>query len=218
MLEPIPTVFVVDDDPAMCESLKWLIESVDLTVETYPSASAFLEAYSSDSPGCLVLDVRMPGMSGLELQEILVQRGIPLPVIVITGHGDVPMAVRALKTGAMDFMEKPFNDQELLDRIQIAIEQDKKIRSDLARRTDVATRISRLSSREKEVMNLIVSGNSNKVVAACLGLSPKTVEVHRAHVMDKLQADSLPELVKLAMSAEKEADFACCSGPGTSLV
>lgn len=210
MFEQTPTVFVVDDDPAMCESLKWLIESVNLSVETYPSANAFLDTYSADSPGCLVLDVRMPGMSGLELQEILVQRKVQLPVIIVTGHGDVPMAVRALKTGAMDFMEKPFNDQELLDRIQIAIEQDKKNRSDLARRTDVATRISRLSSREKEVMELIVSGNSNKVVAAHLNLSPKTVEVHRARVMEKLQAQSLPELVRLAISAEKEAGFACC--------
>ena len=204
-MPPEPTVFVVDDDPAMRNSLRWLIESVGLAVAAYATAEEFLERYEPNRPGCLVLDVRMPGMSGLDLQDALVQRCITIPTIVITGHAEVAMAVRAVKAGAIDFIPKPFSDQLLLDRIRQALEQDRRDRETREHETDVARRVSHLTQREREVMDLIVAGKANKEVAAELGLSPKTVEVHRAHVMEKMQVASLADLVRIALLAGRSS-------------
>ncbi len=198
-----PTVFLVDDDQAVRESLRWLIESVGLNVATYDSAQAFLENYYPGRAGCLVLDLRMPGMSGLELQEKLVAQGSQLPIIIITGHGDVPMAVRAMKAGAVDFVQKPFHDQELLDRIHEALEQNARTRQAMAERTKITARLAHLTPRELEVMDGVVAGKSNKVIAAELGISGKTVEVHRAKIMEKMQAKSLAELVQLTLLARE---------------
>jgi RNA polymerase sigma factor (sigma-70 family) len=198
------TVFVVDDDQAMRASLQWLIESVGMKVQTYDSAQAFLDAYYPGRAGCLLLDVRMPGMSGLELQEYLVRREIRLPVIIITGHGDVSMAVKAMKAGAVDFIEKPFDDEELLNSIRNAVQHDEKRRALRARRADIAARMAELTPREHEVMGMVTEGKSNKEIATSLGVSAKTVEVHRARVMDKMRADSLAELVRLALIARGE--------------
>jgi FixJ family two-component response regulator len=204
-MPPDPTVFVVDDDPAMRDSLCWLLQSVDLHVETYPSADAFLAAYDAARPGCLVLDVRMPGMSGLNLQDELRARDIRLPIIMLSGHAEVPTAVRALKAGAIDFMEKPFSDELLLDRIRQAIDLDREQRDAGARRAAVAERYALLTPREREVMELVTAGKANKVIAAELGLSPKTVEVHRAAVMDKMRADSVADLVRMRLALSDQA-------------
>jgi RNA polymerase sigma factor (sigma-70 family) len=195
------TVFVVDDDQAMRSSLQWLIESVGMKVETYDSAQSFLDAHYPGRAGCLLLDVRMPGMSGLELQQYLVRREIRLPVIIITGHGDVSMAVKAMKAGAVDFIEKPFDDEELLKSIRSAMQHDEKRRALRAQRADIAARMAELTPREHEVMAMVTDGKSNKEIASALGVSAKTVEVHRARVMDKMRADSLAELVRLALIA-----------------
>ncbi len=197
------TVYIVDDDPAMRDSLRWLLDSVSLEVKTFSDAKEFLDAYVPQSPGCLVLDVRMPGMSGMELQERLTSDGVSLPVIFITGHGDVPMAVRALRNGAVDFIEKPFSDQALLDRIQQAVEQHRRRIAEDRHHEDVKTRMRTLSPREREVMGLVVSGKSNKSIAADLNLSPKTVEVHRARVMEKMRAKSLPDLVTMNITTAR---------------
>ena len=204
-MPPEPTVFVVDDDPAMRDSLCWLLQSVDLHVETYPSADAFLAAYDAARPGCLVLDVRMPGMSGLNLQDELRARDIRLPIIMLSGHAEVPTAVRALKAGAIDFMEKPFSDELLLDRIRQAIDLDREQRDAGARRAAVAERYALLTPREREVMELVTAGKANKVIAAELGLSPKTVEVHRAAVMDKMRADSVADLVRMRLALSDQS-------------
>ncbi len=195
------TVFVVDDDAAVRDSLRWLLESVGLRVQTYDSGQSFLAAFDPDQPGCLVLDVRMPGMSGLELQERLNHLDATLPVIIITGHSDVPMAVRAMKAGAFDFIEKPFSDQLLMDQVHGAIEQHVRRRAERSVQADLRRRIDTLSPREKTVMEMVVSGMSNKTIAAELGLSQKTVEVHRAHVMAKIEADSLADLVRYSLTA-----------------
>lgn len=200
-METDPTVFVVDDDPAMRQSLRWLIESVNLAVETFPAAPEFLSGYDPNRPGCLVLDVRMPGMSGLDLQEELNRRRIDIPIIILTGYAEVPTAVRALKGGALDFIEKPFSDQLLLDRIQQAIASDRQVRERNLARAALAARVAHLTPREREVMQLVVAGSSNREIAAELGLSVKTVEVHRARVMEKMKVDSLAELVRLVLSA-----------------
>jgi two-component system, LuxR family, response regulator FixJ len=194
-----PTVFIVDDDQAVARSLRWLIEIVRLGVETFASPQAFLDDYDPSKAGCLVLDVRMPGISGLELQERLTARRINIPIIFITGHGDVQMAVRALQAGAFDFVEKPFNDQDLLDRIQKAIAFDAERRGKEAQRAQLHARFASLTPREREVLVLVVEGMSNKAVANTLGLSAKTVEFHRAKVMEKMQARSISDLVKMAM-------------------
>jgi len=199
------TVFVVDDDEAARESLRWLLESVGHHVNCPASAREFLESYDGSEPGCLVLDVRMPGMSGLELQNHLIERGWCLPVIVVTGHGDVPMAVRAMKAGAIDFLQKPYNDQTLLDRIQQALElcsQRRQNRSELAL---IRANHDHLTQREREVAERVVAGKANKVIAFELGLSPKTIEVYRANVMFKMQAHSLSELVQMWMRLHVEA-------------
>lgn len=195
------TVFVVDNDPATCKSLAWLLESVDLRVTTFTSAEEFLGDYRPEQPGCLILDVRLPGMSGLALQEELVRQKIPLPVIMVTAYADVPMAVRVLKYGAFDFFEKPLDDDLLLPRIRQAIEVDAKARDAHAQRQRLNARFSCLTAREREVFDHIVRGKPNKVVAYDLGISEKTVEVHRARVMNKLCAGSLAELVRMDLVA-----------------
>lgn len=196
-----PRVHIVDDDEAMRDSLKWLLESRGLEVELYPSGEAFLRAFSADFRGCLVLDVRMPGMTGLELYERLRARASTLPVIFITGHGDVPMAVSALKKGAADFIEKPFNDQDMLRLIEACMKQDRAAASKRAEYALAATRLDSLTLREREVLGLIVAGKLNKQIADELGISIKTVEVHRSRVMEKMGAQSVAELVQLALKS-----------------
>ncbi|MGD8907738.1 MAG: response regulator transcription factor [Chromatiales bacterium] len=195
------TVFVVDDDQAMRNSLKWLIESVSMQVETFESANAFIKSYYPGRSGCILLDVRMPGMSGLELQEYLAVNQIAIPVIIITGHADVPMAVRAMKAGAIDFIEKPFNDEMLLESIRHALLLDEKQRDLQSQRAEIATRLARLTPREYEVMVMVTNGRANKEIATSLGVSAKTVEAHRARVMEKMEAGSLAELVRMAIHA-----------------
>jgi two-component system response regulator FixJ len=196
-----PVVFVVDDDEAVRDSLRMLMRSVGLAVETYASAMEFLDRFDAGRPGCLVLDVRMPGMSGIELQEQLVARQATLPVIFITGHGDVPMAVRALRAGAVDFIQKPFSDQALLDRIHQALARHAREREEASRKSAIRERIARLTPREKEVMLMVADGKANKVIALDLGVSERTVEIHRARVMEKMQASSLPDLVRMVVES-----------------
>lgn len=196
-------VYVVDDDDAVRDGLALLIRSVGLEVETYASAAAFLADLSPDRGGCLILDVRMPGMSGMELQEELNRMEVSLPIIFITGHGDVPMAVRAMKEGAVDFIPKPFSDQELLDRVHTALHQDAEQREQIAERHEIERRVNSLTPREREVMSMVVAGNANKVIAGSLGVSQRTVEIHRARVMEKMEAGSLAELVGLALALER---------------
>lgn len=198
-MEP-PTVFVVDDDNAMRNSLAWLLESVGLRVKTFASATEFLESYTAEQPGCLVVDVRMPGMSGLELQDRLRAHHARLPLIVITGHGDIPMAVRAMKAGAVDFFEKPFNDQVVIERIQQCLEEDRKWREERAGCIAFARRVASLTKREMEVFERVLAGKSNKLIAHELDISCKTVEVHRARMMDKMGADSLAQLVATSVA------------------
>ena len=198
-MRPDPTVFVVDDDPAVRDSLRWLIESIGLPVETFHTARNFLDRYDPNRPGCLVLDVRMPGMSGVDLQEQLANRSWRIPIIIITGHADLTMAVRTLKNGALDFIEKPFSDQVLLNRIQQAIQLDLGIRDEQAEQAEIAARVSSLTPREREIMNKVIVGKPNKVIADELGLSQKTVEVHRANVMKKMRAESLADLIRMTL-------------------
>jgi len=194
-----PTVFIVDDDEAVRNSLRLLVKSVGLTASALVSARDFLETYDPQQPGCLVLDVRMPGMSGLELQQQLNLRGAVIPVIFITGHGDIPMAVEAMQQGAFDFLQKPFRDQDLIDRVQRALEKDRVNRAELTERGRIRERHEQLTPREREVLALVTSGKPNKVMAADLGLSQRTVEIHRARVMEKMGASSLAHLVRMVM-------------------
>jgi two-component system response regulator FixJ len=200
-MQPERVVFVVDDDRAMRDSLRWLLDSVGLPVRTYATAADFLADHDPAQPGCLILDVRMPGMSGLDLQAELTRRGVELPTIIITGHAEVPMAVRAVKAGALDFIEKPFSDQLLLDRVRQALDLDRDAREVRSRREDARQRLTALTAREREVLLLVVAGKANKEIAFDLGVSPKTIEVHRAHVMSKMQVDSLAELIRIALLA-----------------
>jgi FixJ family two-component response regulator len=194
-----PTIFIVDDDAAVRDALKLLLRSVGQAVETFGSAQEFLDAYSEDRPGCLVLDIRMPGMSGLELQQKLNEKHSILPIIFITGHGDVPMAVEAMQAGAVDFIQKPFRDQDLIDRINQALEKDSANRAALGERNDIRRRLETLTPREREVLDLVVHGKANKVIAGDLKLSQRTVEIHRARVMEKMQASSLAHLVRMVL-------------------
>jgi two-component system response regulator FixJ len=195
------TVFVVDDDQAMRSSLKWLIESIGMQVRTYSSADEFLNSYYPGVGGCLLLDVRMPGMSGLDLQAHLAREGSRLPVIIITGHGDVAMAVKAMKSGAVDFIEKPFHDEDLLSSIRNALDFDQKQRALQSQRAQITVRMAELTPREHQVMDMVTEGHANREIAAALGVSAKTVEAHRARVMDKMRASSLAELVRMALIA-----------------
>ena len=198
MSEKRATVFVVDDDASMRRSLDTLLRSVGLDVHLFSSAQEFMQAERADAPGCLVLDVRLPGMSGLAFQQELAKAGIALPVIFITGHGDVPMTVRAMKAGAVEFLTKPFDDQALLDAIDAAIERDRARRRDTAGLAEVQGRYRTLTERERQVMQLVVAGRVNKQIAAELGLSLVTVKVHRGQVMRKMLAKSVAELVRMA--------------------
>lgn len=197
-----PTVFVVDDDEAMRDSIHWLLETVNLETRMFACASDFVASCDPDEHGCLLLDVRMPGMSGMELLESLKYSGISLPVIMITGHGDVPMAVRALKHGAFDFIQKPFNAQELLDRVDAALDLDRRNRqrsSEIERRR---TYFAALTEREAEVVEFLVAGDSSKVVAQKLKISPKTVDIHRANIMRKLNVGSVVEIAQLRLNLQ----------------
>lgn len=194
-------VYVVDDDEALRDSLVWLLEAEGLVVETFDSGEAFLAAAHDGMCGCVVLDVRMPGISGLELYERLGEQGFRLPVIFITGHGDVPMAVSALKKGAADFIEKPFNDKDMLRLIEQCLATERAERAQRQKSADIKRRVDHLTQREREVMDLIILGKLNKQIADELGISIKTVEVHRARVMEKMAAGSLAELVQQVMTS-----------------
>ncbi len=193
------TVFVVDDEPAVRDSLRTLLGTYGLPVEAYASGHEFLESMDKTRAGCLVADVRMPGMSGIDLQHELARRNIPIPVIVITGHGDVPMAVQALKAGALDFIEKPINDDVLVSSIRNALDRDRRSREEDGETARLAERAARLTPRETEVMDLIVSGLSNNAIAQKLGISARTVEHYRANIMQKTEAASLSHLVRMAI-------------------
>jgi two-component system response regulator FixJ len=197
-MTPQPTVFLVDDDPAVRDSLSFTLARAELRVESYPSAQAFLEAYTPDQPGCLVLDVSLPGMSGLELQQALSARQIHLPIIFITGYGDIPMSVQAMKAGAIDFLPKPFRKELLLERVLEALAEDARSRQDDADKAAFRTRFASLTRREQEIMALVVSGKSNKEIARLLSISHRTVETHRARIMEKMAAKSFSELIAMA--------------------
>lgn len=201
-----PTIFVVDDDDAVRNALQILIESMGIRVATFASVQAFLDGYDPARPGCLVLDVRLPRMSGLELQEHLRRQGIHIPVIFISGHGNVAMAVRTMKAGAVDFLEKPFDDQVLLESIQRAVEQDRQARADDRWHVQIKERLDQLSRREAEVLHLLIRGMSNKVIAHEMNLSTKTVETHRAHIMRKLGVNSMAGLMWIALASGEYLD------------
>jgi RNA polymerase sigma factor (sigma-70 family) len=198
-----PTVFVVDDDPAMRESLSWLLQSAGLTVESFDSAETYLANRDPRRPGCLLLDLKLPGKNGLELQTQLASANLNVPIIFLTGYAEVSTAVRALKGGAFDFLEKPFRDEILLDCVKRALERDRRNRQALQQITTVTSKLERLSRREREVMELMVQGKPTKEIASDLGLSPKTVEVHRGRVMRKMEVRALPQLVREVMEARR---------------
>lgn len=204
MVKTKAVIHVVDDDRATRKYLTQLISSVGHEVKTYATADEFLENFSDGHVGCIILDIRLPGISGLDLQKELNSRNIDLPVIIISGYGDVSTAVRAMKAGAMDFIEKPFSPQLLLERLQKALEAHQSNRNLSQTRNEILSRLSNLTNREKEVMDLVVTGQQNKDIATTLGISIKTVEVHRANVMEKMAANSIAELVRMAVLAHPE--------------
>ena len=203
-MTPEKTVHVVDDDEAVRRFLRGLIQSVGLKVETFATAQEFLDTCEADRPGCLLLDIRMPGISGLELQAELKRRAINIPIIILTGHGDVKVAVHAMKAGAVDFIEKPFSNELLLDAIQKAIGDGLRAGGSRVRRQEIMHRLETLTTRERQVLDMVASGQTNKGVARLLGISEKTVEIHRAKVMEKMQAKSLAELVRMAAALDAD--------------
>jgi len=192
-----PVVFVVDDDPSVRSSLKFLLSTVGLQVESFDSADSFLHKKPADVPSCLVLDVRLPGLSGLDFQRELAARKIHVPIVFLTGHGDIPMSVRAMKAGAVEFLTKPFRDQDLLDAVRIALERDRRRREQEKEVTDIRGRFDSLTAREQQVIALLVSGMLNKQIAAQLGTAESTVKVQRSRAMEKMQAESLVDLVRM---------------------
>ena len=203
MKEKPATVFVVDDDDAVRTSLRLLLKSVGLPVETFGAAQEFIDTFDAERAGCLVLDIRMPGMSGLELQQRLNEMHAIIPIVFITGHGDVPMAVEAMQHGAVDFIQKPFRDQDLIDRINQALEKDRDNRAGLRERDAIRHRMQQLTPREREVLDLVTQGKANKVIAGDLNVSQRTVEIHRARVMEKMGASSLAHLVRMVIEAAR---------------
>ncbi len=198
------TVFIVDDDQEVRDALQLLMESVGLQVELFNSANAYLEQFDPSRPGCIILDVRMPGMSGLDLQSQLLEQPLCPPIIIITGHGDVPMAVRAVQAGAIDFIEKPFNDQALLDSVHRAMEHDSRQRGEASQIAEIESKLARLTPRERQVLGLVVLGMRNKLIASELSVSQSTVEAHRAKVMEKMEARSLSDLMRMMLTLESQ--------------
>ncbi|MGC3981340.1 MAG: response regulator [Steroidobacteraceae bacterium] len=196
-------MFIVDDDPAVQQALRLSFRSVGYRAEVFASATQFLDAYDEQMAGCILLDVRMPGLSGIELQEQLNQRHSILPIIFMTGHGDVPMAVTAMQAGALDFIQKPFNEQELIDRVTQALNRDAHNRSVLQEKHEIHKRLESLTPREREIMEMVVDGKANKVIAGDLQLSQRTVEIHRARVMEKMLATSLAHLVRMVIAVDE---------------